>query len=73
MNRKKHWRDENVDAFAEGNARLIDLMNREGDKVILGTPHIGASTNQAQEAVVKEMLKVVSTYVDSGIILNRVN
>ena len=67
------WRDENVDAFAEGNARLIDLMNREGDKVILGTPHIGASTNQAQEAVVKEMLKVVSTYVDSGIILNRVN
>lgn len=37
------------------------------------THHIGASTNQAQEAVASEVVRIVRFYAESGDIINRVN
>lgn len=38
-----------------------------------GTPHIGASTDQASEAVADEVVRIVKCYVETGIPLNTVN
>jgi len=40
---------------------------------IYGTHHVGASTEQAQDAVADEVVKIVRTYVQTGRILNCVN
>jgi D-3-phosphoglycerate dehydrogenase len=40
---------------------------------IYGTPHIGASTDQAQEAVAEETVAIVKGYVDTGAVANLVN
>jgi D-3-phosphoglycerate dehydrogenase len=40
---------------------------------VYGTHHIGASTDQAQEAIAAETVRVVKTYVETGRVLNVVN
>ena len=76
------WDDETVEGFAKTNSRLIEKMNLDKidsssivlkDDVIVGTPHIGAATTQAQEAVKLEMLKIVDTFIRTNTVLNRVN
>jgi len=48
-----------------------DILSAGG--VIYGTHHIGASTDQAQEAIAAEAVRVVSTYAKTGEVLNCVN
>jgi D-3-phosphoglycerate dehydrogenase len=40
---------------------------------VYGTHHVGASTDQAQEAVAEESVRIVRAYVENGDILNCVN
>ncbi len=40
---------------------------------VYGTHHVGASTEQAQEAVAEEVVKIVRTYVETGRAINCVN
>jgi D-3-phosphoglycerate dehydrogenase len=40
---------------------------------VIGTHHIGASTNQAQEAIAAETVRVVQTFSDTGRVPNVVN
>jgi len=46
---------------------LLELPN------VYGTHHIGASTEQAQEAIAGEVVRIVKTYVETGRVLNVVN
>lgn len=41
--------------------------------IVYGTHHIGASTDQAQEAIATEAVRVVTTYAKTGQVLNCVN
>ena len=64
-----------VDVFdpepAEGTADftdpILDLPN------FYGTHHIGASTEQAQEAIAEEAIRIIKTFVKTGVVLNCVN
>ena len=64
-----------VDVFAdevsggtgEFTSALIDSPN------VWATPHIGASTTQAQEAVADEVVRIVTTFATDGEIPNHVN
>lgn len=64
-----------VDVFAdeisggtgEFTSSLIDSPN------VWATPHIGASTTQAQEAVANEVVRVITTFATTGDIPNHVN
>jgi D-3-phosphoglycerate dehydrogenase len=38
-----------------------------------GTHHIGASTEQAQEAIAEEAIRIIETFVKTGVVLNCVN
>ena len=76
------WDDETVEGFAKNNSRLIEKMNLDNidsgnnvhkNNVIVGTPHIGDATTQAQDAVRMEMLKIVDTFIRTNTVLNRVN
>lgn len=49
------------------NNTLLDLPN------LHGTHHIGASTEQAQEAIAEEAIRIIETFVKTGIVLNCVN
>ena len=40
---------------------------------VYGTHHVGASTEQAQEAVAEEAVRIVRTFVDKGEFVNCVN
>ena len=46
---------------------ILDLPN------LYGTHHIGASTEQAQEAIGQEAIRVIETFVKTGVVLNCVN
>lgn len=46
------------------------LQNVEG---LYGTPHIGASTEQAQLATVDEVVRIIAGYIESGEVANVVN
>jgi D-3-phosphoglycerate dehydrogenase len=46
---------------------ILDLPN------LYGTPHIGASTHQAQEAIAEEAIHIVETFVKTGVVLNCIN
>jgi D-3-phosphoglycerate dehydrogenase len=46
---------------------ILDLPN------FYGTHHIGASTEQAQEAIAEEAIRVIQTFVKTGVVLNCVN
>ncbi|HOX59516.1 MAG TPA: phosphoglycerate dehydrogenase [Candidatus Paceibacterota bacterium] len=58
---------EPAEAAAEFNDPILDLPN------LCGTHHIGASTGQAQEAIAEEALRIIETYVKTGVVLNCVN
>lgn len=53
-----------VGEFADA---IVQLPN------VYGTHHIGASTDQAQEAIAAETVRVIKTYVETGRVLNVVN
>ncbi|MBI2221112.1 MAG: hydroxyacid dehydrogenase [Acidobacteria bacterium] len=40
---------------------------------VYGTHHIGASTDQAQEAIAEETVRIIRTYLETGRVLNVVN
>ncbi len=55
---------------AEGGFRATIL---EQGGVVYGTHHIGASTDQAQDAIANETVKIVQEYMQTGRVLNCVN
>jgi D-3-phosphoglycerate dehydrogenase / 2-oxoglutarate reductase len=55
------------DAVGEFKDGIVSLPN------VYGTHHIGASTDQAQEAIAAETVRIVRTYKDSGKVPNVVN
>src|SRR5664280_686569 len=58
---------EPADATADFADPILDLPN------CYGTHHIGASTEQAQEAIAEEAIRIIETFVKTGIVLNCVN
>jgi D-3-phosphoglycerate dehydrogenase / 2-oxoglutarate reductase len=58
---------EPAEATAEFNDPILDLPN------LCGTHHIGASTEQAQEAIAEEALRIIQTFLKTGVVLNCVN
>jgi D-3-phosphoglycerate dehydrogenase len=46
---------------------ILDLLN------VWGTHHIGASTEQAQDAIGEEAVRIIETFVKTGVVLNCVN
>lgn len=40
---------------------------------LYGTHHIGASTEQAQEAIAEEAVRIIQTFIKTGVVLNCVN
>ena len=58
---------EPADAAGEFNDPVLDLPN------LYGTHHIGASTEQAQEAVAEEAIRIIETFLKTGVVLNCVN
>ena len=46
---------------------ILDLPN------VWGTHHIGASTEQAQEAIGEEAVRIIESFVKTGVVLNCVN
>jgi D-3-phosphoglycerate dehydrogenase len=52
-------------------ATFVDTLC--GSPGVFGTHHIGASTNQAQEAIAEETVRIIRTYKDSGKVPNVVN
>jgi D-3-phosphoglycerate dehydrogenase len=64
-----------LDVFArepkEGTGEFADPITSLPN--VIGTHHIGASTDQAQEAIAAETVRIVATYKDTGKVLNVVN
>jgi D-3-phosphoglycerate dehydrogenase / 2-oxoglutarate reductase len=58
---------EPAESTAEFNDPILDLPN------LCGTHHIGASTEQAQEAIAEEAIRIIHTFVKTGVALNCVN
>ena len=58
---------EPADATANFADPILDLPN------LIGTHHIGASTEQAQEAIAQEAFRIVEAFVRTGEVLNCVN
>jgi len=58
---------EPAEATADFNDPILDLLN------LWGTHHIGASTEQAQEAIAEEAIRIIQTFVKTGVVLNCVN
>ena len=54
-------------------AAAPDFQDKELALMVSCTPHIGASTDQALEAVAEEVVRIVQTYKDTGKPLNTVN
>lgn len=49
------------------------LADRELAGMVIGTPHIGASTQEAAEAVAREVVRVIGSYVGGGVPINSIN
>ena len=58
---------EPAEATADFNEPLLDLPN------LCGTHHIGASTEQAQDAIAKEAIRIIQAFLKTGVVLNCVN
>src|SRR5262249_52666262 len=56
---------------AESAGRIEDPLAL--DTRVVGTHHIGASTDQAQEAIAAETVRIVRTYLETGKVENCVN
>jgi D-3-phosphoglycerate dehydrogenase len=59
---------EPANATADFDDAILDLPN-----LCCATPHIGASTEQAQAAIAEEAFRVVAAFVKTGVALNCVN
>ena len=59
---------ENEPTAGEGEFGQTDLAAK-----VTGTPHIGASTNQAAEAIAGNVVEIVDQYLKTGTPLNAVN
>ena len=59
--------DEPAASVGPFSAPLVDMPN------VYGTHHIGASTEQAQEAIADEAVRVIRAYRDTGVVPNVVN
>jgi D-3-phosphoglycerate dehydrogenase len=73
--RTKHIRA-GLDVFANepaasGEKLFTDAIIKEPG--VYGTHHVGASTDQAQQAIAREVVRVVAEYIKSGRVLNCVN
>ena len=55
---------------ATDNTFADPIANEPG---VYGTHHIGASTDQAQQAIADEVVRIVQSYADSGVVPNCVN
>jgi D-3-phosphoglycerate dehydrogenase len=58
---------EPAEPVADFNDPILDLPN------LYGTHHIGASTEQAQEAIAEETIRILETFLRTGTVLNCVN
>jgi D-3-phosphoglycerate dehydrogenase / 2-oxoglutarate reductase len=58
---------EPAESTGELHDTLLDLPN------LYGTHHIGASTEQAQEAIAAEAVRIIETFLKTGVVLNCVN
>jgi D-3-phosphoglycerate dehydrogenase len=58
---------EPADATGDFNDPILDLPG------MYGTHHIGASTEQAQEAIAEEAIRIIETFAKTGVVLNCVN
>jgi D-3-phosphoglycerate dehydrogenase len=58
---------EPAEPVAEFHDPILDLPN------LYGTHHIGASTEQAQNAIAEETIRVIETFLKTGAVLNCVN
>jgi D-3-phosphoglycerate dehydrogenase len=56
---------------AEGMAEFTEPLLRLPN--LYGTHHIGASTEQAQEAIGDEAMRIIETFIKTGVVLNCVN
>ena len=56
---------------AEGTAAFSDPILDQPN--LWGTHHIGASTEQAQEAIAEEAIRIIQTFLQTGVVLNCVN
>ncbi len=71
--REKHLRV-GLDVYEnEPGSGKADFEDTELAEMINGTPHIGASTNQASEAIADETLRVLKTFKETGFPANAVN
>jgi len=57
----------------EPDANSKEFLNIGLAKRITGTHHIGASTNQAAEAIADETVRIVESYIETGKPINQVN
>jgi D-3-phosphoglycerate dehydrogenase len=64
-----------LDVFAEEPAEATAVFRDPivGEPGVYGTHHIGASTNQAQEAIAAETVRIVQAFVETGNAPNAVN
>jgi D-3-phosphoglycerate dehydrogenase / 2-oxoglutarate reductase len=58
---------EPAEATADFSDPILDLPN------LYGTHHIGASTEQAQQAIAEEAIRIIQTFLRTGVVLNCVN
>jgi len=58
---------EPAEATADFTDPILDLPN------LYGTHHIGASTEQAQEAIAEEAIRIIGAFVKTGVVPNCVN
>ena len=58
---------EPAQAAGDFNDPILDLPN------LYGSHHIGASTEQAQEAIAEEVIRIIRTFVGTGVVPNCVN
>ena len=59
-----------LDVFSEEPARYSPLFGLDG---VVATPHLGASTSEAQENVATQIAEQMSAYLRSGTVTNPVN
>ncbi len=64
-----------LDVFAEEPAGAVGEYRHEiiGEPYLYGTHHIGASTEQAQEAIAAETVRIVRVFMETGHVPNVVN
>ncbi len=59
-----------IDVYPQEPPGLTDLVKHQG---VVATPHLGASTSEAQERVAIEIVQQVAAYLQTGEITNSVN